>query len=82
MMAAGVIGYLFVSLGYSSAALVLGLVLGSMCESNLRRAYQIANGSWSKALSSPITVVLLLVCAAMIIFPIIKGALPAKKAKN
>ena len=82
MVAAGIIGYLFVSLGYSSAALVLGLVLGIMCEENLRRAYQIANGSWSKALNSPITIVLLLVCAAMILFPIIKGALPEKKAKN
>ncbi len=82
MVAAGIIGYLFVSLGYSSAALVLGLVLGVMCEENLRRAYQIANGSWAKALSSPITIVLLLVCAAMILFPIIKGALPDKKAQK
>lgn len=82
MMVAGIIGYLFVSLGYSSAALVLGLVLGSMCEENLRRAYQIAGGSWTKALSSPITLVLLLACAAMILFPIVKGLLPAKKAKT
>lgn len=82
MVLSGIIGYLFVSLGYSSAALVLGLVLGVMCEENLRRAYQIANGSWTGALSSPITIVLLLVCAAMIIFPIIKGALPDKKARS
>ncbi|NBI11283.1 trap-t family transporter [Colidextribacter sp. OB.20] len=82
MVASGIIGYLFVSLGYSSAALVLGLVLGVMCEENLRRAYQIANGSWAGALNSPITIVLLLVCAAMILFPIIKGALPDKKAKS
>lgn len=82
MVASGIIGYLFVTLGYSSAALVLGLVLGIMCEENLRRAYQIANGSWAGALSSPITIVLLLVCAAMILFPIIKGALPDKKAKS
>ena len=78
MMVAGIVGYLFVGLGYSSAALVLGLVLGVMCEENLRRAYQIANGSWSKALGSPITIVLLLVCASMILFPIIKKFLPEK----
>lgn len=81
MVVSGIIGYLFVSLGYSSAALVLGLVLGIMCEENLRRAYQIANGSWGGALSSPITVVLLLVCAAMILFPIISGFLPKKEKK-
>lgn len=82
MIASGLIGYLFVSLGYSSAALVLGLVLGIMCEENLRRAYMIGNGSWVKALNSPITIVLLLVCATMILFPIIKGALPGKKSKS
>lgn len=82
MVVSGIIGYLFVTLGYSSAALVLGLVLGIMCEENLRRAYQIANGSWAGALSSPITIVLLLVCASMILFPIIKGLLPDKKAKS
>ncbi|MCM1148549.1 MAG: tripartite tricarboxylate transporter permease [Butyricicoccus sp.] len=81
MIASGLIGYLFVSLGYSSAALVLGLVLGMMCEENLRRAYMIGNGSWVSALSSPITIVLLLVCAAMILFPIFKGLIPGKKAK-
>lgn len=81
MVVSGIIGYLFVSLGYSSAALVLGLVLGIMCEENLRRAYQIAAGSWAGALSSPITIVLLLVCAAMILFPIISGFLPKKEKK-
>jgi len=81
MVASGIIGYLFVSLGYSSAALVLGLVLGAMCEENLRRAYQIANGSWSKPLCKPITIVLLIMCAGMILFPIIKGFMNKKKAE-
>lgn len=80
MMGAGILGFLFVKLGYSSAALVLGLVLGDMCESNLRRAYQIAQGSWGKALGSPITIVLLLACAAMIIYPIISKVLKKEKA--
>ena len=78
MVGAGIIGYLFTKLGFSAAALVLGLVLGSMCEENLRRAYQIANGSWFQALNSPIAIVLLLVCAAMIIIPIVKSAIPQK----
>lgn len=82
MIGAGIIGYLFVTLGYSPAALVLGLVLGGMCEENLRRAYQIAHGSWGSALSSPITIVLLLACAATIIYPLIKGFLPQKEKKN
>lgn len=79
MVVSGIIGYLFVSLGYSSAALVLGLVLGIMCEENLRRAYQIANGSWVGAVASPITIVLLLICAGMILFPIISPMLKKDK---
>lgn len=83
MMFAGIIGYLFVKLGYSAAALVLGLVLGIMCEENLRRAYQIGNGSWGAAIfSKPIAMVLLLVCAAMLLFPIVKPLLSKKKAEK
>ena len=82
MVIAGVLGYLFVTLGYSPAALVLGLVLGGMCEENLRRAYQIASGSWVGALSSPITIVLLIACAAMIIIPIVKSAMPKKNTEK
>ncbi|MCI9509938.1 MAG: trap-t family transporter [Angelakisella sp.] len=81
MMFAGIVGYLFVKLGYSAAALVLGLVLGIMCEENLRRAYQIGAGSWNEAIfTKPIAMVLLLVCAAMLLFPIIKPLLSKKKA--
>ena len=81
MMFAGIVGYLFVKLGYSAAALVLGLVLGIMCEENLRRAYQIGAGSWGEAIfTKPIAMVLLLVCAAMLVFPIIKPLLNKKKA--
>ncbi len=81
MMFAGIVGYLFVKLGYSAAALVLGLVLGIMCEENLRRAYQIGAGSWGEAIfTKPIAMVLLLVCAAMLVFPIIKPLLSKKKA--
>ena len=81
MMFAGIVGYLFVKLGYSSAALVLGLVLGIMCEENLRRAYQIGAGSWNEAIfTKPIAMVLLLVCAAMLLFPVVKPLLNKKKA--
>ena len=81
MMFAGIVGYLFVKLGYSAAALVLGLVLGIMCEENLRRAYQIGAGSWNEAVfTKPIAMVLLLVCAAMLLFPIIKPLISKKKA--
>lgn len=79
MTAAGILGYFFVSLGYSSSSLVLGLVLGGMCEENLRRAYQIGNGNLASSMSSPITIVLLIISAVMLTGPVIQN-LYAKKS--
>ena len=82
MMFAGIVGYLFVKLGYSAAALDHGLVLGIMCEENLRRAYHIRAGSWNDAIfTKPIAMVLLLVCAAMLLFPVVKPLFAKKKAE-
>ncbi len=79
MAAAGIIGYMFVKLKYNSAALVLGLVLGSMCESNFRRAYTLANGSIADIFSKPITAVIMIVCAVALAGPAIAPMLKKKK---
>lgn len=81
MAGAGIVGYMFVKLGYNSAALVLGLVLGSMCESNFRRAYTLSNGNMLAVFSKPITAVLMLACVIMLIYPFVKP-LFVKNKKN
>lgn len=78
MVVAGVVGYLFVKLGYNSAALVLGLVLGSMCESNFRRAYTLTNGSLTQIFTKPITAVIMIACVCMLVYPFIKPMLKKK----
>lgn len=80
MATAGIIGYMFVKLGYNSAALVLGLVLGQMCESNFRRAYTLTNGSFIEIFSKPITAVIMIACAIMLIYPLVKPFISKKKA--
>jgi putative tricarboxylic transport membrane protein len=72
MAGAGIIGYMFVKLGYNSAALVLGLVLGQMCESNFRRAYTLANGNMMSIFTKPITAIIMLSCVAMLVYPMIQ----------
>lgn len=72
MAIAGTLGYLFVKAGFSAAALVLGLVLGQMCESNLRRAISIANGDVVAVFSKPITLVLMIACVIMLVYPVVK----------
>lgn len=78
MAIAGTIGYLFTKLGFSAAALVLGLVLGEMCESNFRRAIMIENGSILAVFSKPITAVLMTACVIMLVYPVIKPILVKK----
>lgn len=78
MAAAGIIGYMFVKLGYNSAALVLGLVLGQMSESNFRRAYTLANGDIVKVFTRPITAVLMIACVLMLVYPLVKYMLRKK----
>ena len=80
MVISGVLGYAFLKCGFSPAALVLGLVLGSLCEANLRRAIALESGNVMKALfiGKPITATLLTLCMLMIIVPVIAGRLKKK----
>ncbi len=80
MAGAGIIGYMFVNLGYNSAALVLGLVLGQMCESNFRRAYTLTNGSITMIFAKPITAVIMTACVIMLVYPFVKPLIAKKKA--
>lgn len=79
MTTAGIIGYLFVKLKYNSAALVLGLVLGQMSESNFRRAYTLTNGDLVGIFTKPITAVLMTACVIMLVYPIIKTVAANRK---
>lgn len=78
MAGAGIIGYMFIKLGYNSAALVLGLVLGQMSESNFRRAYTLSNGNLVTVFTKPITAVLMIACILMLVYPIIKSLISKK----
>ncbi len=82
MTIAGTVGYLFVKQGFSAAALVLGLVLGQMCESNLRRAIKIENGNLLAVFSKPITAVLMIACIIMLVYPVVKQMILRKSGEK
>jgi putative tricarboxylic transport membrane protein len=71
MMLAGIFGYAFIKYKFSPAALVLGLVLGGLCEANLRRAVALANGNYMIVFSRPISATLLTVCLLLLFAPIV-----------
>src|ERR671918_455618 len=62
----GLLGYVLRKLEIPLVPVVLGLLLGGIMETNLRRALSISNGDWSILVSSPLTWVLWALVAAML----------------
>ena len=63
----GVVGYLFVKLGFEAAPLLLGFILGPLMEENLRRALQLSRGDPMTFLQRPISLSLLLAALALLV---------------
>lgn len=84
MVIAGVVGLIVKACHFNSAALVLGLVLGSMCEQNFSRAYTMARGSITTMFMRPIAGTIMVFCIIMlvtpVVMPMIKKRMAAKKA--
>ncbi len=84
MAISGLIGFVFVTCKFNSSAMILGLVLGVICESNLRRAYTIASGDtlWEETLqmlARPVTGIVMLVCVIVLVSPVVKPLLAKRK---
>ena len=84
MAFSGLVGFLFVTCKFNSSAMILGLVLGVICESNLRRAYTIADGATLmeatiNIVTRPVTGIILLICLVVLLSPVVKPLLQKKK---
>ncbi len=62
----GMLGYVLRKLDIPLVPVVLGLLLGGMMETNLRRALSISNGEWGILISSPLTWILWGLAIAML----------------
>jgi putative tricarboxylic transport membrane protein len=80
MVIAGVLGFLMERHGYEPAPLVLGLVLGNMMESSLRRSMVIFEGDWLGFFHRPISgTVLILTLLVILLPPILRSVRQSKK---
>ncbi len=73
MVLAGVLGLVVRACHLNSAAIVLGLVLGNMCEQNFSRGYLMARASILTMFNPtlhPIAFVLIIVCIVLLVSPI------------
>ncbi len=73
MYAAGVAGFLFRKANIPLGPLVLGLILGPMMESNLRRALILSRGDWLALLSRPILLAFLAAAVLSLLWPLIRA---------
>jgi len=74
----GVIGYVFWKLRCEPAPLLLGFILGSMMEENLRRALLLSRGDWSVFVTRGLSASLLAVAAVLLVIVL----LPAVSKKR
>lgn len=82
MLLFGVVGYLMKIYHFSIASLILGIVLGPLMETSLRRHLLINNGEFLSLFHSPITVILLVVSVLIIVVPIIMNKKKAKSSNS
>jgi putative tricarboxylic transport membrane protein len=66
----GLVGYAFSKLGFESAPLLLGYVLGRLMEENLRRALAIARGDPATFVQRPVSGALLMVAAVVLVLAV------------
>ena len=84
MVLAGILGLVVRACHLNSAAIVLGLVLGSMCEQNFSRGYLMSKGSILTMFNPtlhPIAFVLIIVCIVLLLSPVFMAVKKKKAAK-
>lgn len=69
LIASGLVGFVLRKFGFPVAPVILGLILGPMFESNLRRALMISRGNWSTFVTRPISLSFIIVAVLVVIGP-------------
>ncbi|WP_242620473.1 tripartite tricarboxylate transporter permease [Senegalia massiliensis] len=81
MLIAGIIGYFMVKLKFPVSPVILGLILGPLMESNLRRSLLMSQGNLSIFYTRPITLVLLVLAIITLLSPIVSKVFKRKLIK-
>lgn len=79
MMIFGGVAYFLIKCDFPMPPIILGLILGNLAEKNLQRALTISGGSISIFFTRPISLVLILISAASLLWPVIGPMLRRRK---
>ena len=67
MLPIGIIAYFLSSMKYPIAPLIIGVILGDMCDQNLRRALMVSKGSFAPIFTRPVSLILFLLIVFLIL---------------
>jgi putative tricarboxylic transport membrane protein len=81
MVIAGLIGYIFRKLSFPIAPLLLALVIGPMMEEALRQSLLLSGGSFSIFITQPLSRILIIITALVVIIPLLTKAFKKNNAK-
>lgn len=70
MIVFAAIGYLMNRVGMPTTPLLMGVILGTMAESNLRRVLAMSNGSWLPLFTKPISCIILVLSILLVLVPL------------
>ena len=79
MLVFGLVGFLMKRFKFPIPPLTIGLVLGKLMESNLRRSLLLSGGSFSIFITRPFSLVILIISFASLFYPMIRAAIAKKK---
>jgi putative tricarboxylic transport membrane protein len=78
LIVSGIVGFLLRKAGFPVAPVILGLILGPMFESNMRRSLMLSEGTWATFVTRPISLAFILVAIFILAGPPLLGLI--KKA--
>lgn len=81
MLGFGVVGYLMNRIGMPSAPVIFGMVLGPLLEDNIRRSL-ILYGNWSAFVERPISLTLVLLSLAALIYPLLQTVWTRRRSRD
>lgn len=82
MLVFGLLGYMMKRFNFPIPPLTIGLVLGYLMEANLRRSLLLSKGSFVIFFTRPVSLVVLLISAAMLVYALLRPVLKELKAKK
>jgi putative tricarboxylic transport membrane protein len=81
LIVSGLVGFALRKAGFPVAPVILGLILGPMFESNMRRSLMLSQGNWSTFVTRPISLAFILVAIFVLAGPPIMNLLKRKPVK-